>query len=165
MSKPIALETIISSIRNQFRGGPPNGWLLGWDESRCFPLVAAAAAPYPTINHTSFDYGFCNWFEVRIDDTSDGYYWTLTIKLSFIVPTYGFHWTRYESLTQGVVSPAAPAGYQVVEDEVRMALENAGFFELPAKWYEQELQGVELELSGTKGVTLSKCLFNDYSEQ
>ncbi len=164
MTNRITIDDITESIHSQFDKGPPNGWLLGWDESRCFALISAAAAPHPTSNHTSFDYGFCNWFEVRIDSEGDDRYWTLTIKLSFIAPAYCIHWTQYESPTQGAVIPAAPVGYKIVEDKVRIAAENAGFFGIPTEWCEKQLLGVELELSGTENVTLGKCLFTDYAE-
>lgn len=160
MNDSITLDEIIRIIRSRFHDGPPNGWLLCWDETRYFALVSDAATPYPTINYTSFDYGFCNWFEVRID--SDHRYWTFTIKLSFIAPVYCVHWTQYESPSQGAVISAAPLGHQAVEDNVRTAVERAGFFELPTEWYDQQVQGIELELSGTENVTIGKCLFSDY---
>jgi hypothetical protein len=160
----ITLNDIIKSIREQFENGPPNGWILGWDLSRYFALVSTAAAPYPTSNYTAFDYGFCNWFEVRVNSDSNQQYWTLTIKLSFIVPTYCVHWTYYESSTQGAVIPVAPVRYRSVEEKVRIAVEDAGFFELPVEWYEEHIHGIELELSGKDNVTVGKCLFSDYEE-
>lgn len=162
MSNPMTFDEITKAIHSQFHEGPPNGWLLKWNESRYFALVSDAAAPHRTTNHTSFDYGFCNWFEVRIDGNSHHGYWTLTIKLSFIIPAYCFHWTQYENSTQGTVIHAAPAGYQMLEDKVRIAVENAGFFAISAQWYDVELEGVELELSSTEHVTLGKCLFTDH---
>lgn len=164
MINRLSLGDVTEAIRTHFREGPPNGWLLGWDERRCFVLVSAAAAPHPVTNHTSFDYGFCNWFEVRVDSETGEHYWTLTIKLSFIAPTYSFHWTQYEGPTQGSVIRAAPPGCEMVEDRVRSAVENAGFVEIPDEWCEQELKDVQLELSGTQNVTLGKCLFTDYAE-
>lgn len=162
MKSRFTLKKITETIRTQFQEGPPNGWILGWDSSRCFHLISAAAVPYPVANHTSFDYGFCNWFQVRIDGENEECYWTLTIKISFIAPVYAFHWTQYGSKTQGRVIPAAPQDYQSVEDSVRLAVENSRFCELPVEWHDKELKGIELELSGSENVTVGKCLFSDY---
>lgn len=63
----MTLDDLFKAVRDQFQNGPPNGWLLGWDEMRYFELLRNAAKPYGAINQTSFDYGFCNWFDVRID--------------------------------------------------------------------------------------------------
>ncbi len=158
------LDDLIESIECQFRGGPPNGWLLGWDESRCATLVSTAAAPHTTTNNTSFDYGFCNWFEVRIDNTNDDLFWTLTIKLSFIAPAFCVHWTQYDRSTQGTFIPMAPAGYREVEKKVCAALESVGFFEISDEWYNVKLHGIELELSSEEHVSIGKCLFSDFEE-
>src|SRR5262245_40389019 len=124
MRSPIGLDDLVRAVHHRFQDGPPNGWLLGWDEMRHFALIRAAAAPHQVSNQTSFDYGFCNWFDIRIDSDDDERYWTLTIKLSFITPTYCLFWTRYENPTQGAVIPNAPNGYQGVEDSVRTAVQN-----------------------------------------
>ncbi len=162
MSNRITWEDLVAAVQRQFQHSAPNGWLLGWDRNRGFALVCTAAAPHQTTNHSSFDFGFCNWYEVCVNGNTDQCFWSLTIKLSFILPIYCIYWTRYESSIKGSVIDTAPTGYQVVEDNVRVAVENAGFFELPDDWYERKIDGVELELSGNERVTLGKCLFTDY---
>ncbi|QDU80180.1 hypothetical protein Pla110_19040 [Polystyrenella longa] len=162
MNIPLTLEDIKEEIHTQFQDKPPNGWLLGWDESRGFASLHTAAAPHSIVNCTSFDYGFCNWFELIIDSEIDECYWKLTIKLSFIVPAYVYYWTQYDRPARCRVLSNAPLGYEEIEDRLRVVVENAGFFEIPMEWYDYEMKGVELELSGTENVTLSKCLFSDY---
>lgn len=161
MKESVSLSEIIDEVCRQFSDSPPNGWLLGWDESRCYELIHAAAAPCETTNNTSFDYNFCNLFISKATGR-DECYWTLTVRLSFIVPAYSMHWTQYEKSGEAFVIQEAPNDYTQIESKIRAAIENAGFFELPRDWYEQELQGIELELSGTENVTLGKCLFQDY---
>lgn len=163
MTGSMTLNNLLKVVRDQFQDGPPNGWLLGWDEMRYFKLISSAAEPHVTINQTSFDYGFCNWFDVHIEPGGDERCWLLTIKLSFIAPTYCMFWTQYEGPTHGTVIATAPDGYQPIEDKVRALVHNKGFFELPDEWYDKQVEGVFLELSESGNVTLSKCLFTDYS--
>ncbi len=159
----MTLNEIVETVQTQFSEGPPNGWLLGWDETRCFELIHAAAAPLDTTSLVAFDYGFCNWYETRVEGDAAHHNWTLTVKLSFIVPAYCIYWTQYETSTDGFLVETAPTGYQQTEDKVRAAVERVGFFELPVEWHEVQIHGVELELSETNNVTLDKCLFQDHA--
>ncbi|HVW02579.1 MAG TPA: hypothetical protein VHB77_19640 [Planctomycetaceae bacterium] len=154
MSHPLTLEELTTVVAERFRSGPPNGWLLGWDASRCSERLRDAVAPYDLVNCTSFDYSFCNWYEVRFNRHRREAFWTLTAKLSFVAPAYCMHWNT--------AAPAAPAESQHVESNLRTELERAGFFELPVEWSELAVPNVQLELSGARNVTLSKCLFCDY---
>lgn len=160
----MTVDDITEAVRLQFRDAPPNGWLLGWNESRHFQLIRSASTPLPVINCTSFDYSFCNFYEARVNDEENAGFWTLTVKLSFIVPACCIYWTQYKSPTKGWVVDMAPVGYQQIEDRVRTEIVNAGFFELPREWHDVKVNGVELELSGDGegDVTLDKCLFEDH---
>lgn len=160
MAEQLPVQEIIRHIRSQFRDGQPNGWLLNWDESRLFTQVSIAAAPHEVLNCTTFDYAFCNWYEIPISTGHND--WILTIKLSFIVPAYCMYWTEHDTVTGGSVAPIAPMGYQNLEDKVRFAAESAGLFELPSEWHDHEVQGVTLDLSNTSNVTIDKCLFCDH---
>jgi hypothetical protein len=159
----MTIERVIDELRGQFSEHPPNGWLLGWDEERHLALVEKTCAPYAVTNTTSFDYAFCNRYEVRLDDTNSSGFWVLTVRLSFIMPVFSLHWTRYESQTEGAVITRVPGEHHEVEERLRKALESVGLDELPNEWSEREVGGLELELSGDTNVTVSKCLFEDYA--
>lgn len=162
MTVELSLNDIKSAIHASFRNGPPNGWLLQWDTSRGQSLIQNAVAPNQVINHTSFDYGFCNWFEVRFTDNTPASDIILTAKLSFILPVCWLDWKQ--SNNSGTVRTLSriPEPYRTVEENLRHALHKAGFVELPDEWYRLEVNGVELELSGNVNVTIEKCLFTDY---
>ncbi|WP_165248261.1 hypothetical protein [Paludisphaera soli] len=162
VTNPIRLDDLIRLVQERFRDGPPNGWLLGWDPARCLDSVGRAARPHHVGNTTSFDYGFCNQFEVAIGAGGRGECWVLTIHLSFVAPTFCLFWTRYKSPNKGVVNAGVPEGQRALEDEVRAAIQAEGFFELPDEWFDVHVDGVRLELSDAADVTLNKCLFCDY---
>jgi hypothetical protein len=159
----IALERMIDDVRHQFSEEPPNGWLLGWDRERYLALVQNTCVPFVVTNTTSFDYAFCNRFEVRFDEPAREHFWVLTVRISFVLPIFSLHWTKYDSTTVGTVVTQVAGEHREVEESVRRALESIGLNELPEEWSEEEVGGVELELSGANNVTISKCLFEDYA--
>ena len=165
MSRSISLDELVQTVQSRFQDDPPNGWQLGWDRERCLDLVRSAASPHPARNLTSFDDAFCNWYEVCIDPSDGKQHWkqrTLTIQFSFIAPVSCLYWDRPKRSTQGDLIASAPESYQAVEARVRAAVWAVGFFEAPSDWLNHEIEGIQLELSGTHHVTLGKCLFCDY---
>ncbi|MCA9280080.1 MAG: hypothetical protein H6815_12470 [Phycisphaeraceae bacterium] len=158
----LTIEAVVNDIRTQYRERPPNGWLLGWERERYLLLVQEACAPHAVVNATSFDYAFCNRYEVNLSEGDAGIFYMLAVRLSFIAPVFSLHWTRYESQTKGSVVSSVPSDCSQLEEKLRKTLERAGLTGLPDEWFEQEVSGVELELSGTSNVTIGKCLFEDY---
>jgi hypothetical protein len=95
----------LAPISEQFQEGPPNGWLLGWPRDRFFPQLAEAVAPERVENQTSFDYSFCNRYEVRVDGLA-GNVAVLTIRISFVADAFSLHWTKYNlEMTTSVPGP------------------------------------------------------------
>src|SRR5262245_13681389 len=93
MSK--TLPELVDAIQLQFGEGPPNGWRLGWSAARLQCELAELVHPGRLQNCTSFDYAFCNHFEIREGHAAE-YYYVLTIRISFVQDLYCLHWTRYE---------------------------------------------------------------------
>jgi hypothetical protein len=156
--------TLLETVRKAFAAGPPNGWLLGWLVDRHFSGFAQAASPVKARNVTTFDYAFCNHFEARINGLTGGRFATLTVMLSFIADVYVLHWTLYESdgRTGQVVAAAPSEEAAALQGRIKHWLAKVGFLPLPDSWHELRLDGIELELSGARNVTLGKCLFRDY---
>ncbi|MCB9577732.1 MAG: hypothetical protein H6717_11990 [Polyangiaceae bacterium] len=147
-------------IRRLFASGPPNGWLLGWDRDRGFDDLSALVAPLAATNNTSFDYAFCNHFEVRLSLAEERYA-VLTVLTSFVADVFSVHWTVYDPGGQaGRVVGQPPEGKRI-EADVRAWLGRRGLRELPDELLRQPIPGIELELSGADDVTLGKCLFRD----
>lgn len=163
MNDLLTIEEIKKAIDNLFREGPPNGWQLGWSKARYFGPITAAAAPYRTTNHTSFDYGFCNWYEVHVDGSDKERYYIMTIKISFVIPVYCMFWTEHENNISGSVIELSPKEFKHIEDSVRCAVKKMGFSEISNEWHEIKISGVHLELGGTENATIGKCLFTDYA--
>lgn len=164
MTFTMKLHEITDAVKRHFLNEPPNGWLLGWSEERLFREIQGIAAPFTAINHTSFDYCFCNWYDIHANQDDDDDRWILSVKLSFIVPVYCIFWTTYEGPTFSGQVVAAPKTISQLENSVRDFVEDAGFFKLPAHWHDIQVAGVSLELGGEINVTLDKCLFCDYSD-
>ncbi|MCP4458042.1 MAG: hypothetical protein GY816_08470 [Cytophagales bacterium] len=151
-------------VKQKFSQGPPNGWLLGWDEERFFPDFIKIAHPFLSINLTSFDYSFCNKFHVRSDTNEIGQYLALTVCLSFIVDAYSIHWTFYDykGRTGKVVPSPCKEPESILEYRIREFLAKQGFVEIPDNWYNAKVEGVHLDLSDDEHVILGKCLFDDF---
>ncbi len=151
-----------TAIGRRFSGGPPNGWVLGWDRTRMFAEICREAKDYSCTNCTSFDYSFCNRYEIRVDESSYEF-WNLTVRISFVLDVFSLHWTRYVAGgKRGWVLDDAPnQEASLVELRIRDSLESKGYDELPADWYEEPIDGVVLELSGDRA-TIGKCLFEDH---
>lgn len=159
----ISLKTMIDGLRQQFSEQPPNGWLLGWDRDRYFTLVKNTCEPFVVTNATSFDYAFCNRFEVGFEEPRGEGFLALTVRISFVFPIFALHWTKYKSKTLGAVVTQVAGEHRELEERVRRALESIGLNELPNEWSEEKVEGVELDLSDANNVTISKCLFEDYT--
>jgi hypothetical protein len=159
---PLERVALEAQVRTAFADGPPNGWLLGWPEDRGFDEFSRMAAPHKPTNHTSFDYAFCNHFDVRVDEPDANGYVVLTLLMSFVADVFSLHWTAYQPGGQGgrVVSEYPKASS--LETRVRSWLAEKGFMSIPDDLFNMELPGVALELSGSQNVTLGKCLFRDH---
>ncbi len=159
----VSPETLIPHIQRVFSAGPPNGWLLGWDENRGFDELKAVAAPWVVANCTSFDYSFCNWFEVEFDLRPFGKRVTLTVEVSFIADYYSVHWTEYSGDGRSRVVADVP---QVSDVRARIVawLERRGFVPVPDGLSSQTVPGVVLELSEPDLVNVGKCLFADFAD-
>lgn len=154
-------KAVEDRIRGLFASGPPNGWLRGWDRDRGFNEFVQVVTPHEATNNTSFDYAFCNQFDVRVE-LEDKQHAVLTVLTSFVADVFSTHWTVYEpdGRSGGVVEG-------VIEGrELRTAVEGwlreRGFAELPDDLGAMNLNGIELELAGDENVTVEKCLFRDF---
>jgi hypothetical protein len=159
MENPLSLKEILQQVQLAFRDGPPNGWILDWDLHRYFSEIEEAAAPYPVINYTSFDYSYCNHYQIH--DDSEGCHFFLTILVSFITPVYSMHWTRLRNQT-GAVVLRPPAQYATLENKIAAKLKDLGLMDFPLDWSEMKVEGVHLELSEPEDATLGKFLFRDF---
>lgn len=154
-------EDLESRVREAFSDGPPNGWLLGWAEDRGFREFAQVVAPHKAANNTSFDYAFCNHFDVRMA-LDDAKYAVLTVLTSFVADVFSMHWTLYGPGGRGgQVVNDVPRG-RALEATVQDWLAGRGFVSLPDRLGDVVLDGLELELSGEENVTLAKCVFQDF---
>ncbi len=150
-------------VANRFRSGPPNGWLEGWEVNRFHAELLELSGKLTLANHTSFDYAFCNLYEVEVPGSTSDVLWVLTIRISFIVDAFSLHWTRYEcDGRQGAVRTPTISTCRTIEAEVRRFLQNRAFIEPSVADCDSRVTGVELELSDPDMVTLGKCLFQDY---
>lgn len=166
MKEQLQIEFLIAAIRKAFADAPPNGWLLEWDEMRAFERIKIAAHPFHCENYTSFDYSFCNHYGISTRTESRNVkYWVLTVRLSFIANVYCMHWTEYspDGRSGHVITTISDGALQSMEARVKAEVERAGFVALPDEWLDVPIRGVTLELSDQDKVTLSKCLFEDYS--
>ena len=152
----------VERVEAAFAEGPPNGWLLGWDEKRFERDLRQLADSAPVFNATSFDYAFCNKYEVEIRETSGEVYWILTIRISYIVDAYTLHWTEYRTTETGrVVGTPSIEACRRTESAVLQFLSQVGCSDVSDNWYRHRIPGIRLELGGTEA-TLGKCLFEDY---
>ena len=156
MQKSLSLEEILQQVQLAFRDGPPNGWILGWDLNRYFSEIEGAAAPYPVINYTSFDYSYCNNYQIH--DDSERCHFFLTVLVSFITPVYSLHWTGLRNQT-GAVVLRPPAQYAALENKIAAKLKDLGLMDFPPDWSEVKVEGVHLELSEPEDAGLGKFLF------
>lgn len=154
-----SLSELIRRIQHEFRDGPPNGWLLNWPLVR-FKELRLVVAPHELENWTSFDYSFCNRFEVRIPNKGKSFY-LLTILTSYVANFYSLHWTFYKDGKKGKVVSVDDSALIDLASRVREFLISQGMRELPLEWDLAEVPGVELELAGCDNVTVGKCLFDD----
>jgi hypothetical protein len=157
-------DDLVALVQRAFALGPPNGWLLGWSPDRYYAEFARVAADAAPQNATTFDYAFCNHFEARIDGLPHEQYAILTVLLSYVADVYALHWTVYEKSgrTGRVVEAAPNTKAKCLQARVEEWIADLGFAGVPDAWLALELVGIELELSGTEHVTMSKCLFKDY---
>ncbi|VTR93352.1 unnamed protein product [Gemmata massiliana] len=162
MTLKMSLSEIVDQVQGQFRNGVPNGWLLGWKLDRGYATINESIAPHKAANMTTFDYCFCNYYELMIGNDYPKF--ALAIRISFIVPAYSLHWTRYDSEHSGVVTRDIPVAAVHIENKIRSTIDGLGYFELPSDWHDKEINDVILELSDTDSVTLGKCLFCDYAQ-
>lgn len=159
------LDEILAQVRDAFRDGPPNGWLLGWDPDR---LIAGIQGLTPSdcqiSNRSSFDYSFCNSFEIKFPAVKNKYLVLIT-KVSFIADVFCLYWVRYKHKGgKGNVIPSPETAEQCeTEKSLRSFLEAMEFSELPAEWHSARVEGVRLELAECGSVTLDKCLFEDHA--
>ena len=159
MANHLTLDQIVLAVRRQFRDGPPNGWLLGWDLNRYFSEITEAAAPYPVFNYTSFDYNYCNNYQIHVD--SEGCKFFLHVLVSYIAPVYSLHWTRLRNQTYApVLKP--PIRYAFLENQIAAKLKDLGLMDFPSAWSEVKVEGVGLELSEPEDARLEKFLFRDF---
>lgn len=158
------LTKLIERVRSAFAGGPPNGWMEGWALDRHFTEFVQVASPQKAVNVTSFDYSFCNRFEARVNGLVDRRYAVLSVLLSFIADVYTIHWTLYEGDGRVGRVIKAPPSADAAELQLRVErwLAQIGFTRIRDDWYDTELEGIVLELSGDTAVTLGKCLFQDF---
>jgi hypothetical protein len=158
------LAKLVERVRSAFAGGPPNGWIEEWAMDRHFSEFVQVVSPQKASNVTSFDYSFCNRFEVQVEGLGDRCYAVLTVLLSFIADVYTVHWTLYERGGRVGRVVEAPPSEDAVKLQLRVEkwLAQIGFTRLRDDWYDIELNGILLELSGETHVTLGKCLFQDF---
>jgi|GEM_PF-1534926 len=140
-----------SAVRLRHLQGRPNGWLLGWDRDRHFAGFTACCSGYPCANLTSFDYDFCNTFEVGVGDRGQA----LRVRLSFVAPVAERYWTK-KPIRKEQEALAA------LEEAVDRWIGETGFRLLPPEIGELPMD-VELELADKDSTTLWKCLFADYA--
>ena len=153
---------LIPRIQRVFADGPPNGWLLGWDENRGFVELKRVAYPWLVENCTSFDYAFCNWFDIacRIDSDSNEY--ILGVFTSFIADYYQLFWTRLDRGRKRAEVVPEVVEMSGVHAAVVEWLHRRGFSSVPPEFDGRIVPGVELELSEPDEVTVDKCLFRDH---
>jgi hypothetical protein len=156
-----ALDELIETIRRQFINGPPNGWELGWDDTRFCQEISDICSPLPVVNNTTFDYAFCNWYDIDC-----GAKWgcdrvELTVKVSVIAPVCSMHWTCRTGTCFSVASKM-PEGKENKQSAIAAMLRRQGIYELEVGVDELIVPDVALELSETRNVTVGKCLFSDF---
>src|SRR5260221_12863009 len=113
MNTTMTLAELKGHLREQFATGVPNGSTLGWNHDRLQSELAAAVQPLKVENCTSFDYAFCNHFEVRVEGGHPRGFYELTIRISFVREFFCLHWTRREPAsrqTGTVGSAGTPQG-------------------------------------------------------
>lgn len=165
MTTPLTKDELKMSVDAAFESGIPNGWILGWEESRFQAQINRCIHPHTVENWTSFDYAFCNNYEV-IFRTNDRISYSLTILISFISDVYCMHWTAYsaDGRSGRVVPTPEIATAMTIEKNLRLMLDELGIQEIPDEWLSEPVTGISLELSGERNVTLAKCLFRDYDD-
>jgi hypothetical protein len=165
MQRTFDLDRLLNRIAESFAKGIPNGWLLNWDSNRFQRDFVDAVRPCSLKNRTSFDFARCNQYDVEIEPQENGYAYVLTLRLSFVLPYFCLHWTEYNvTRTEGCVVAVTdvPEGF-ALESKIRGCALRLGFEELPDELLNAKTFGVQLELSDDDDVTVSKCLFDDYS--
>lgn len=156
-------HNFVAEVESVFSTAPPNGWLLHWDRSRHFGDFSMLVAPLAAVNQTSFDYQFCNWFDVELPRT-DGGTCVLTVMLSYVVPAASMHWTEYApSRRQGaVVEVPSCDGSVDLQRRVERWVTDLGFVLLPVD--EQAVVVGVTSLDLCEGdATLGRCLFVDHA--
>jgi len=153
----------VETIKGAFRDGPPNGWILGWPEKRHAEALARLTAPGEFFNKTSFDYWFCNTYEVYYPNSSVSNV-KLTIQISFIVDAFEVYWDTY--IKGAAVKPHGQVSIDDLKIDITQNvcsyLESQGFVQVPDEWDGLKIPDVKLELSEPEDVTLNKCLFRDF---
>ena len=161
----MTLADLKRDLMRKFATGVPNGSLLGWNERRLESELTAAVRPLKMQNCTSFDYAFCNHFDVSFGGDGEHYDYVLTIRISFVCDFYGLNWTRYKRSGNkggGPVRTPGTADARVLERTVRELLAEHGFLEICDGWMDEPVPEVKLDLARTRNVTISKCVFEDY---
>lgn len=157
-------EQVVSEIKRAFKDSPPNGFLLGWDSDRYYDSLKALCHTCRVTNDTDFNYSFCNSYEFVPELGSVAHVYTITVKLSFIVPAYTLHVTKYsvnKKTGKVVFGPDVPREVEMLSETVREYIETKGFQEIGNEEMDEEVPGVELELADQ--ATIGKCLFDDFS--
>lgn len=157
-------EIWINTVREKFSNGVPNGWLLNWDSERFSKELKELSNEFEFINSTSFDYAFCNSYNLFFPSQASENYEMATIEISFIVDAYQIFWTEYFDYgKRGKVIPATTSKKsKAVEIRIRSFLNEKGFTDCLLDWSEINIQNIQLELS--EKATLGKCLFVDYED-
>lgn len=156
-------QLLVTKVSRMFREGPPNGWVLGWNRDRFVKEISKLSHPGEFENVTSFDYSFCNSFEVSFRKSSDEFI-VLTVRISFVANYFSTHWTQYSAGGRHgtVVEAADQDSATKVAERIRRFLTSEGFRELPEDWASMVVPDARLELSEGPA-TLTKCLFDDYA--
>lgn len=113
---------------------------------------------------TTFDHAFCNDFHITVSGEVAHSKWLMQVHVSFIVDAFVGFWTYYppNSCKGVVVDSPLNESLLLIDQRIKTRLCDAGFWELPDEWYDIQIDGIELELSGFENVTVSKCLFHDH---
>lgn len=150
-------------IRDKFKNGPPNGYNLAWNENRFWDELKKAVNPHKVINTTSFDYSFCNSYEIEINSAFSIASRRLIIHISFIMDVYEVYWTQQAFLKepQVVKSHQNKKDFHI-ENQIHQLLGSHNFVEVSDALYDTKLTDIKLELSEPENITVGKCLFNDH---
>ena len=160
-----SLDDLLGQIRQQHQQIHESNARRTWRRNRFESDIVAIAKNCDVNNGTSFDYDFCNLYQIFPVSKHELLEYELVVRISYVLDAYCTQWTSLRNRNPKNVQVVSGTDVLVErnpEEAIHALLKANEFFQVPQEWMNTRVEGVSLELSDPKHVTIYKCLFEDH---